>query len=218
MSRSGGPSRQPSRIGRPKSADRPPGFTREQLLKAAAEVFAERGFENASLQAISSRAGFTSATVYRHFESKADLMLGVVEQAIHAIPVAEHLEGDGELGPSDFARMVSSYADPELANLRRLAIEIHAAASRDPEAGELLRDLNARIHRDLSTRLTDCIEAARLPADLDADRVASLLVVLIMGMAHLETLDPRRIGDEGWVEFLEASVDGLLTRSSSKQQ
>ncbi len=83
----------PRRTGRPRSADRPPGFTREQLLKAAAEVFGARGFENASLQAIASSAPVTSATIYRHFESKADLLLGVVEQAIHAMPIAAHLDG-----------------------------------------------------------------------------------------------------------------------------
>jgi hypothetical protein len=122
------------------------------------------------------------------------------------------------LAPGDFARMISSYADPGLASLRRLAIEIHAAASRDPEAGGLLRDLNERTHRNLSIKLSDCREAGRLPADLDADRVASLLVVLIMGLAHLETLAPGRIGDEEWIAFLESSVDGLLTRSAWKRR
>ena len=117
--------------GRPRSAERPPGFTRDQLLKGAAAEFAENGFENASLHAIASRAGVTSATIYRHFESKADVLLGVVEQAIHATPLAERLSASDALLPRDFAKIVSSYADPGLGSLRRLAIEIHAAASRD---------------------------------------------------------------------------------------
>jgi len=205
-----------TRVGRPRAAERPPGFTREQLLKAAAEVFAEKGFENASLQRIASRAGVTSATIYRHFESKADLLLGVVEQAIHAVPVAERLEGDEVLAVHDFARMVSSYADPGLTTLRRLAIEIHAAASRDPEAGALLRDLNERTHQSLATKLTDCVEAGRLPAGLDADRIASLLVVLIMGLTHLETLAPVRIGDRSWIRFLESTVADVLLRGTGE--
>jgi AcrR family transcriptional regulator len=199
-------------------ADRPPGFTREQLLKAAADVFAEKGFENASLQAIASRAGFTSATIYRHFESKADLLLGVVEQAIHAVPIAEHLDGQEVMAPRDFARIVSSYAGPALGHLRRLAIEIHAAASRDAEAGALLRRLNERVHRGLSTKLADCVRDRRLPGSLDSERIASLLVVLIMGLAHLETLDPNLIGDEGWIRFLESSLGDLLARSTWRRE
>lgn len=207
-----------ARIGRPRSADRPPGFTRDHLLKAAADTFAEKGFEKASLQAIAARAGLTSATVYRHFESKADLLLGVVEQALHAVPLAERLEAGDVLGPRDFARLISSYADPRLGRLRRLAIEIHAAASRDPEAGTLLRDLNERVHRNLSARLVQCADTGHLPADLDADRVASLLVVWIMGLAHLETLAPRRVGDAAWIAFLESAVADLLTRGTWRRE
>jgi hypothetical protein len=33
-----------------------------------------------------------------------------------------------------------------------------------------------------------------------------------MGLAHLETLDPGLIGDEGWIRFLESSLGNLLTR------
>lgn len=203
----------PNRIGRPRSADRPPGFTRDQLLKAAAEVFAERGFEGASLQEVAARAGVTSATIYRHFESKADLLLGVVDEAIHALPLAESLRVNEVLAPEDFARMVSVYADPGLESLRRLAIEIHAAASRHPEAGELLRRLNERVHTDLSAKLAICAEAGRLPAGLDTDRVASLMVVMIMGLAHLETLAPSLIGDAGWIRFLQSALADLLMRS-----
>jgi TetR/AcrR family transcriptional regulator, transcriptional repressor of aconitase len=217
MSARGRPSR-PARIGRPPSAHRPPGFTRDQLVKAAADVFGDKGFESATLQEIASRAGVTSATVYRHFESKADLLLCVVEQAIRAMPLAERLAGSDTLTSREFARLVSSYADPGLASLRRLAIEIHGAASRDPEAGGLLRDLNERTHQSLSTKLAECMEAGGLPADLDADRVASLLVVLIMGLAHLETLAPGRIGDEEWIAFLESSVGDLLTRSTWRRK
>jgi len=181
-------------------------------------VFAEKGFENASLQAIASRAGFTSATIYRHFESKADLLLGVVEQAIHAVLIAEHLDGQEIMAPRDFARIVSSYAGPALGPLRRLAIEIHAAASRDAEAGALLRRLNERVHRGLSTKLADCVRDGRLPGSLDSERIASLLVVLIMGLAHLESLDPGLIGDEGWIRFLESSLGDLLARSTWRRE
>jgi AcrR family transcriptional regulator len=211
-------SRRLPRVGRPRSAERPPGFTREQLLKAAAQVFAEKGFEKASLQAIASRAGLTSAAVYRHFASKADLLLGVVEQAIHAMPLAERVQDGDVLVPRDFARLVASYADPGFASLRRLAIEIHAAASRDPDAGRLLRSLDERVHRNLAAKLAECADAGHLPADVDADRVASLLVVLIMGLAHLETLAPDRIGDEAWIRFLETSVAELLVRSRRRRE
>jgi AcrR family transcriptional regulator len=204
----------PNPVGRPRAIDRPPGFTREQLLKAAADVFAEKGFEKASLQVIAARAGVTSATIYRHFASKADLLLGVVDEAIHALPLAARLDGDDVLCVEDLTAMVSQYADPSLATLRRLAIEIHAAAQHRPDAKSLLLGFNERIRRNLADRLTQSKQAGLLPATLDADRVASLFVVIIMGLAHLETLDPRLVGNPSWIRFIESSLGDVLERGS----
>lgn len=197
-------------IGRPRAEDRPPGFTRSRLLEAAADVFADEGYVGASIQAIAARADVTSATIYRHFGSKADLLLGVVEQAIHAIPMHQHLT-ESELDPPDvFFRMVSIYAEPDLRRVRRLAIEIHAAASRDPEAADLLLKFNQQIHRDLASRLKQCVSDGQLPADLDASQTASLLLVIIMGLSHLDTLEPGLLGDNRWRRFLESSIERLL--------
>lgn len=202
------------RTGRPHAAERPPGFTRESLLRSAAEVFAERGFEKASLQEIAARADVTSAAIYRHFDNKADLLFKVVKQALHAAPSAEGLAREGVGVPTRVADAVAVYAAPELASLRRLAVELHAAASRDEEMGALLREYNEQFRGALSATLANGVEAGQMPRDLDADRVASLLLVVIMGLAHLETLEPTLIGDETWRGFLDSCLGDLLLRST----
>ncbi|WP_246159848.1 TetR/AcrR family transcriptional regulator [Microbacterium rhizomatis] len=47
--------------------------TRQRLLDAAAEVFAEEGLDAASVEAICERAGFTRGAFYSNFESKDEL-------------------------------------------------------------------------------------------------------------------------------------------------
>lgn len=54
--------------------------------------------------------------------------------------------------------------------------------------------------------------------ELHTDLVASLLVVLIMGLAHLEILAPGRIGDEERINVLESSVGDLLARSTWRRR
>ncbi|GAB3057603.1 TetR/AcrR family transcriptional regulator [Intrasporangium mesophilum] len=49
--------------------------TRERLLDAASEVFAERGFHGASVEDICDRAGFTRGAFYSNFSSKDDLVV-----------------------------------------------------------------------------------------------------------------------------------------------
>ena len=52
--------------------------TREQLLDAAATVFAERGFHAATLDEIGQTAGFSKGAVYSNFASKDDLFVALI--------------------------------------------------------------------------------------------------------------------------------------------
>jgi AcrR family transcriptional regulator len=54
----------------------------EAILAAAADEFAERGFEGASLNRIIERAGSSKGSIYYYFEDKADLLVTVVERAV----------------------------------------------------------------------------------------------------------------------------------------
>src|ERR1700722_13426878 len=55
--------------------------TRDKILGAAGEVFAEQGFEGATIRAITERAGVNVAAVNYHFRDKADLYTLVVLDA-----------------------------------------------------------------------------------------------------------------------------------------
>jgi AcrR family transcriptional regulator len=49
--------------------------TRRRIVEAAAEEFAAHGFEGASIDAITERAGFTRGAFYSNFSSKSDLLV-----------------------------------------------------------------------------------------------------------------------------------------------
>src|ERR1700745_2336690 len=54
--------------------------TRDKILSTAGEVFAEQGFEGATIRAITERAGVNVAAVNYHFRDKAELYTrGVVD-------------------------------------------------------------------------------------------------------------------------------------------
>ena len=56
---------------------------REQLLTAAARLFAARGFAAVSLDEIGAEVGVTGQAIYRHFESKQDMLGVLIGQASH---------------------------------------------------------------------------------------------------------------------------------------
>ncbi|MFF4324674.1 ScbR family autoregulator-binding transcription factor [Streptomyces sp. NPDC001568] len=71
--------------------------TRDTLVRAAAEVFAEEGFGTASISAISKRAGVSTGGLHFHFGSKGALAEAVAERAsekLRAITVSRRSGGD----------------------------------------------------------------------------------------------------------------------------
>jgi AcrR family transcriptional regulator len=57
-------------------------MTREALLDAAATVFAQRGYEGASLDEIAEAAGFTRGAIYKNFDGKEDLFFAVFDRQV----------------------------------------------------------------------------------------------------------------------------------------
>ena len=58
--------------------------TRERLLEAAYEVFAETGVHGSSVEAIAERAGFTRGAFYSNFDSKEELFFALAEREMLA--------------------------------------------------------------------------------------------------------------------------------------
>jgi AcrR family transcriptional regulator len=101
---------------------------RQAILKAAAEVFREVGFERASMSEIRARVGGSKATLYNYFPSKEKLFFEVMYQAkefeLGAISSALNPEADDlkqellQFGQ----RLIPALYSPEAIALRRLAI------------------------------------------------------------------------------------------------
>lgn len=115
--------------------------TRQKLLDAAAQVFAEIGLDAASVEAICERAGFTRGAFYSNFESKDELMLAlterVAEQKIGL--VSRRIQELGETGiaytPTEIVQRVLDVAIDEKMGIL-LTSEIRSRAMRDPRLAE----------------------------------------------------------------------------------
>src|ERR1700704_6207756 len=63
-------------------SDPPPGLKRDAILRAAIDVFAERGFFNAQAADIVRAAGVAAGTVYLYFKGKDDLLVSIFERSM----------------------------------------------------------------------------------------------------------------------------------------
>ena len=71
---------------------------REEILRAAAELFADKGYQRASVKEIAERAGIAPGTIYLYFDSKGDLLLGLMVRLAELETLGEEvrqaLQGD----------------------------------------------------------------------------------------------------------------------------
>lgn len=77
---------------------RPDTDTKQALLDAAEELFAEQGIDGASLRAITSRAGTNLASVHYHFGSKVELIRAVLGRRLRPLN-EERLRRLSEIDP-----------------------------------------------------------------------------------------------------------------------
>jgi TetR/AcrR family fatty acid metabolism transcriptional regulator len=61
------------------------GDKRRQILEAAVQVFAERGFYNARVSDVAALAGVADGTIYLYFKNKDDLLIHVFEDRMDGI-------------------------------------------------------------------------------------------------------------------------------------
>lgn len=111
---------------------------RPELLAAATEYVLDHGIGDVSLRPIAHALGVTHATLLRHFSSKDELLLQVLEK-IHA-DFQERLRTDAELRAADstaaFVRIVwRRLCEPREQRQFVLLFELVGRTARDPDRG-----------------------------------------------------------------------------------
>ncbi len=145
------------------------GSRREELLRIAARLFAEKGFKNTTVRDIADAAGILSGSLYHHFDSKESM----VDEILSGFQ-AELFGRYEEILASDRP------AREKLEDAVRLSFEAierhrHAVAVFQNEADHLaayerfsyLADRNRRFREIWLALLTEGAEAGELRSDLD---------------------------------------------------
>jgi len=82
---------------------------RNQILDAAAAVFAEKGFHRATTKEIAKAAGVSEGTIYNYFANKDDLLISMMTRLAELEHLAEELAGALRSDPQDFLITIFRY-------------------------------------------------------------------------------------------------------------
>ncbi|GAB3308606.1 TetR family transcriptional regulator [Epidermidibacterium keratini] len=190
---------------------------RTAILNAAAEVFAEVGYERASIDAISSRAGVSKPTVYSHFGGKEQLFRESIALSAEIVN-AESLDAIRALDPQcrDWQGGLLALAE-QLVTCQRsdcavsLSRQIHAEVGRDPEVLRYVRERTTDpIIDGLAGRLAMLGNAGRIAVPDPVLAAKQFIALISAEFPDLTELGTKKITDKRARAAVRAGLDTFL--------
>jgi AcrR family transcriptional regulator len=178
---------------------------RDRLAEAAFTLFDERGYEQATVDDITDRAGLGRTTFFRHYRSKEDVIFPdhdrLLEQIKDRLATSNHSTALAAV--SDAVRLVLlHYLDEGDLARRRYALTSRVPALRDREIATVAR--YQRLFREfISDWMGDATESASLRAELMAAAVVAAHNHVLRRWLRAECPDPVAELDEAMRQVIK---------------
>lgn len=168
--------------------------TKDRLLDAAEQLFAERGIDGASMRAITHAAGTSVSAANYHFGSKDELVRAtfsrrVLELNRRRVEALERLEAQGEptlealvdafLRPVLEARAERMAAGDSTQHFQQIAMRLFTDAP--ARVAELREELFGPLHRRFATAIRSTVPGC---TEAQAELALQLTVALLVHMNH----------------------------------
>lgn len=168
----------------------------QEILRAAEALFIAQGFHQTGMAAICEAADMSPGTLYRYFESKADIIAAfVAEDQAETAELFDYLANAKDFKAALIDGLVESIIEVSDRDYGRLALEIAAEAARDEKIGAI----TAAAEQDGLDQFTAVIKQAQQRGDIsDALNPASCAQVLWMMISgaigsNLKALSKRKL-------------------------
>lgn len=184
---------------------------RKQILDAAYQVMAEKGYESSSIKDIAAAAGLSApGLVHYYFKSKAEILQELLMQlSAQYTADMQQLQKDvpsDQLGKASLQEPLNRIEEqPEWYKLR---YELFALGLRNRELAPQVNELLENARKGVSHVLTRVLKEAN---PQEADHIASILIACFDGLALQKMLNPD-LSIEKTYETLEKMILSLSTR------
>lgn len=156
---------------------------REQLLDTAAQLFAQFGYAGATTSQIARAAGVTEPIIYRHFKSKRDMFIALIDRTSDdTIKLWEHELRSAPDPAERLKRLIR--ANPMVASKGKGVYRVIIQAMTQVEDAEILGALSrhiAKLHHFLVEEVAKAQETGRVSKRFSAEVTAWGLIHLGLG-------------------------------------
>lgn len=206
------PRRAPARIGRP------PGHTSEdtkrRILLAARECFARLGFGHATNRDIAEAAGVTAAALYRYYDSKTELYITVVRDALaELVPHLREAVGSQSDARSALRALLHVGVGMNAENMQaaRFLSALPIEMQRHPEVAQRMLADPGEVFTIMTELVAKGVRAKQIPRD-KSERVVSMMVATMMGLSMYATAVGDAAGRQAVAGFMDLLDERLFSR------
>jgi AcrR family transcriptional regulator len=169
--------------------------TRQRLLRAAPDVFAERGYDGTRVADIAAAAGVSNGALYAHFGSKADLLVSALRTHGRRL-LADVFAADPDRSITELLLVIGRWLPRRRDARGYLIVEALVAARRDEDVARPMRDYIG----ERADWLSDLMRVAQ--ADGEVDSTLSPNAILVTPGLH-------KVDAEEWATVLTRVVASL---------
>ena len=184
---------------------------REQdILSVCESLMAEKGVRQVSVDMIAARTGIGKGTIYKHFDSKRDMLIAIA--ARYFAMLIELLSRS-----NDPARAVSDWIEAQLYASRRslLIHELVATLEDDSEALNKIQDARYQMRKRLAQVLSGSSSTRGRPFE----RAMWLDAIVQGALVEIESaLTSESFDQDEWVESITRIVPILMSQSKLKSK
>lgn len=142
------------------------------------------------MQDVAGEAGMVPGNLYRYFASKDALILALIERDRAEISADfAALDGTGDLMGA-FRTLGRRHFIEKPREKAVLTLEIWSEAARNPAIAEVIGGVQAEVRRGIIAVCEKARQRGDVPAQIDLDAVARLILTLSDGLIRRKALDP----------------------------
>ena len=193
---------------------------KDRIMDAALRIFAEKGFQNATITEISKEAGVSEATIYEYFGTKEDLLFAIPEKISNetsdatskVIPFIKDVEGKMRAILLSYVQLYQS--NPNYSALVLLQLMSNKRFRKTPAHAAIRRSAH---------RLLDCIKEGVADGTFKKNSNPYLIRSMLMGTIehlfihwHMQGMPKRKTSIMDMLDpFIEIILDGIRAKEEN---
>lgn len=185
--------------------------TREDVVRAAGRLFADRGYHGTSMRDLGKELGLLGSSLYSHVSSKQALLVDVVEEGAHLFEESAAIALAAEGSASDrLTALIAGHVDVVVDNIDVARTFLNEARMVDGEHRSQI--IAARDHYEDAFRsvIREGIEEGSFAPDVDP-KTASIFILSILNAIERWYRPGGELDRDGLVEELTGFARSALT-------